>query len=791
MRLSALVYSFMLGGLLLVAAAWCETVEEAWRSPFGNSYAISVAPDGTAWAASGASVLQLASDGSLLKQINGFRKPVAIAAAPDNGCWVCDQDAHTIVRVGPDGQETWRRDWFSRPWAISVNSEDGSGWIADIDWGVFHISAAGTVLANPPLYFPKSVSVNSSDGSCWVAGGGDPLYAYVVRVDEGGNQVAAGTGFIDPISVAADPLSGKAWVIDNYAVIILDDDGSELGRQSGLSSLASVSVDNADGTGWIANSYAHEILHVSLGETGADILLDKTTVYAPGLIAPSPLDHSCWIPAGGGIQFFHMSAEGTDLWSATGICFWPSSISTNISDGSAWVSSPLWNSVTHVGVDGETLWQGWDFYNPKAVSANSSDGSCWVADTLNYEVAHLDSEGSELWRGNLGDQPSSVSVNPADDSCWVASEMYSHITHLSSSGSVMWEADTFSNPRAVSVNSSDNSCWVTDYGNGQVVHLAASGAELFRGGDFYLPYFLSVNPADGSVWVSDADGNTVAHLASNSEEMWRSPETYLYDPGQPSVNPVDGSCWVPLMTSTEVIHLSARGHEKWRGGYFMQPESVSVNPADGSCWVADTRNNQLVLLAVIPAFEDAGYGFWAADYIEACVEAGIVFGYDDGTYRPENQVGRDQMAVYLARGVAGGDDNVPEGPTEASFPDVPVDYWAFKYVEYTKQQNIITGYADGLFRPADTVDRGQMAVFMARSIAPYSERPDLPGYTPPETPRFADVPADFWAYKFIEYIAQPSVAVTHGFADGRYHPELLCTRDQMAVYIARSFHLGV
>ena len=41
--------------------------------------------------------------------------------------------------------------------------------------------------------------------------------------------------------------------------------------------------------------------------------------------------------------------------------------------------------------------------------------------------------------------------------------------------------------------------------------------------------------------------------------------------------------------------------------------------------------------------------FWAYKHIEYCVENGVVQGYDDGLYRPDRDVTRDQMAVYIVR----------------------------------------------------------------------------------------------------------------------------------------------
>jgi len=108
---------------------------------------------------------------------------------------------------------------------------------------------------------------------------------------------------------------------------------------------------------------------------------------------------------------------------------------------------------------------------------------------------------------------------------------------------------------------------------------------------------------------------------------------------------------------------------------------------------------------------------------------------------------------------------------------------------YAVSKGVVKGYSDGTYKPTDQVDRGQMSVFIARAIATPTDRPDLTSYTPPTTATFPDVPTSFWSYKFVEYIAQASVGVTKGYPDGDYHPEYICTRDQMAVYVARAFGL--
>ncbi len=46
---------------------------------------------------------------------------------------------------------------------------------------------------------------------------------------------------------------------------------------------------------------------------------------------------------------------------------------------------------------------------------------------------------------------------------------------------------------------------------------------------------------------------------------------------------------------------------------------------------------------------------------------------------------------------------------------------------------------------------------------------------------------DFWAYRHVEYCVENGVV--SGYLDGLYHPEIVVTRDQMAVYVARAFEL--
>jgi hypothetical protein len=242
--------------------------------------------------------------------------------------------------------------------------------------------------------------------------------------------------------------------------------------------------------------------------------------------------------------------------------------------------------------------------------------------------------------------------------------------------------------------------------------------------------------------------------------------------------------------NSQVVQLSEHGEELWRVGGFFWPESLAFNPSDGSCWVSDSSNCQIARLG-IALFLDVVPGDWAYCEVKGCVDAQIVGGYEDGCYHGECPVTRDQMAVYIARalvapsGEAGLEDYVPASPR--NFPDVASDSWAYAHIEYCAEQNVVAGYDDGLYHPEYEVTRDQMAVYVARALVAPTGEAALADYVPSDPRSFPDVGPDFWAYTHVEYCVENGVV--QGYDDGHYHPEVVVTRDQMAVYVARAFGL--
>ena len=101
------------------------------------------------------------------------------------------------------------------------------------------------------------------------------------------------------------------------------------------------------------------------------------------------------------------------------------------------------------------------------------------------------------------------------------------------------------------------------------------------------------------------------------------------------------------------------------------------------------------------AYTDVTEGSAYYEAVESLSKLGIVTGYEDGTYKPEETVTRAEMAALIAR--IQGYEETAKANANTVFTDVPSTYWASGYVAQANGQGIINGYGDGTFGPDDAV----------------------------------------------------------------------------------------
>jgi hypothetical protein len=133
-------------------------------------------------------------------------------------------------------------------------------------------------------------------------------------------------------------------------------------------------------------------------------------------------------------------------------------------------------------------------------------------------------------------------------------------------------------------------------------------------------------------------------------------------------------------------------------------------------------------------YSDVASTHWAKEIIGQATRMGLMKGYVDGSFKAERGMTRAEMAAILSRLLG-------DAPSSGeSFPDVK-GHWAQSAIEQVKA-GIISGYADGTFRPEQTLTRAEAVTMLNKLL----------GRGPLTTiaAKWSDVPNGHWAFGQIQ-----------------------------------------
>lgn len=161
---------------------------------------------------------------------------------------------------------------------------------------------------------------------------------------------------------------------------------------------------------------------------------------------------------------------------------------------------------------------------------------------------------------------------------------------------------------------------------------------------------------------------------------------------------------------------------------------------------------------------------WARDMIEVIAERGIIMGYPDGTFRPNESITRQHIAVIFARAF-----ELTTKREATPFSDVPQNHPYYDSITKLQQAGIVDG-SNGAFNPNAPMTRAQMAKILVLAF----------GLTPGGTSTFQDVPATHWSYDYICALADSAIALGD---NGNFKPDEPVTRAQFVAFMYRALNL--
>ena len=184
-------------------------------------------------------------------------------------------------------------------------------------------------------------------------------------------------------------------------------------------------------------------------------------------------------------------------------------------------------------------------------------------------------------------------------------------------------------------------------------------------------------------------------------------------------------------------------------------------------------------------------GHWAQSLILKYYEDGIVSGYDDNQFKPNNPVTRAEFIKILVHAYTALFDDLPwpvetvdigDSPDVATekFTDVPKDAWYKNHLNFAIEYKLIAVGADQKFRPGDKISRSEVLAILSR-IFIESKDFDFESYAD-KSYKFSDLDVmPPWARQYLD--SAYGLKLIKGYSDGTIKPLNNVTRAEAVVFV--------
>lgn len=168
-------------------------------------------------------------------------------------------------------------------------------------------------------------------------------------------------------------------------------------------------------------------------------------------------------------------------------------------------------------------------------------------------------------------------------------------------------------------------------------------------------------------------------------------------------------------------------------------------------------------------------GHWAEDNICTLYNQGVVKGYSEKTFLPNNKVTRAEFLKMVLEYKGYSVYSVQS----ASFTDLEPGDWYYQYVTFAHSKGFVSGYSDGSFHPNESITRAEAVALVMKEE----------GFTAYDTSdlfhTFTDVTENDW-FAFA-VAAATDMGIISGYGDGTFRPYKDLTRAEAAVVIERAW----
>lgn len=254
--------------------------------------------------------------------------------------------------------------------------------------------------------------------------------------------------------------------------------------------------------------------------------------------------------------------------------------------------------------------------------------------------------------------------------------------------------------------------------------------------------YTATSNANGIVRFPDVSNGTYTLLEKSAPKGYvASDETYTLTVSDSRIT-MNGKDYTPVtFVNRKAAELNRTDHLAFLSGYAngtFEPDRNMTRAEVTTMFARLLTEKMAADQTYSNTFSDVAKSHWAANYIGYMQQFGIITGYADGSFRPDASVTRAEFAAIASRF-----EKLTEGTK--SFSDVPSSHWAAKYINFAATRGWVNGYADGTFRPNNSITRAEVAAVTCRLLERNADQSYIRSHLS-ELRAFTDVSESHWAY---------------------------------------------
>lgn len=231
-----------------------------------------------------------------------------------------------------------------------------------------------------------------------------------------------------------------------------------------------------------------------------------------------------------------------------------------------------------------------------------------------------------------------------------------------------------------------------------------------------------------------ADANKATGVVANSNALAFAPSVFSNDGDNSKVTIKRNGTGVYAAIETDISFNDVASH--WAKSYVdLLSHKLIVDGYEDGSFGPERSITRAEFAAIIArslgldtsassssTFSDVQSGDWYAGVVNAAVQSGIVDGYEDGTFRPNAQINREELAAMVVRALAYAGKDVKVSSTEQAsllekFADADSIVWGQAELAAAVKAGIVDGMTDTSIAPRNDATRAQAATMLNRLLS--------------------------------------------------------------------------